>query len=84
MARQFFGQGARSCARDRDLAAAPIGFARSTRSRSTALFIASHRSVRRWMLSQKSGLLPKARARIGAVAAATLRRLLRSSLTCLR
>ena len=38
----------------------------------------------RWTLSQKSGLLPNTRARISAVAAVTARRLLHSSLTCLR
>src|SRR5258708_37982239 len=37
---------------DRDHAAAPSGFARSTRSRSRGLFIASHRSLRRCTLSQ--------------------------------
>src|SRR5205807_3753693 len=69
---------------DIDHAAAPIGFARSIRSRSRGLFIASHRSLRRWTLSQKSGLLPNTRARMSAVAAVTVRRSLHSSLTCLR
>ncbi len=60
-------------------AAAPSGVARSIRSRSRGLFIASHRSSRRWTLRQKSGLLPKTRARISAVAALTCRRSLHSS-----
>ncbi len=49
-------------------------------SRSFGLFIASQRSPRRCTLSQNSGLLPDTRARIGAVAAVTLRPPLQSSL----
>jgi hypothetical protein len=55
---------------------------RSGRARGE-LFIASHRSLRRCTFSQKSGLLLKTRARISAVAAVTVRRLLHNSLTCL-
>jgi hypothetical protein len=68
------GPSAFGCA-EADQAAAPNGFARSTRLRSRGLFIAAHRSLRRWMLSRKSGLLPNTRARMSAVAAVTLKRI---------
>jgi protein PsiE len=60
------------------------GFARLIRSRSRGLCSASHRSLRRCTFSQNSGLLPNTRARMSAVGAVTLRRLLQSSFTCLR
>src|SRR6266700_1432163 len=65
-------------------AASVKGRARSIRLRSRGECIASHRSLRRCTLSQKSGLLPNTRARMSAVAAVTLRRSLHCSLTCLR
>ena len=44
-------------------AAARSGLARPIRCRSRGLFMACHKSVRRCTLSQKSGLLPKTRAK---------------------
>jgi hypothetical protein len=64
--------------------AADTGRARLIRWRSRGGFIAFQRSLRRCTFSQKSGVLPKTRARMSAVAAVTLRRLLQNSLTCLR
>jgi hypothetical protein len=54
-------------------AAFQIGLARSILLRSPGVFIASHKSVRRWTFSQNSGSLPKTRARISAVEAVTFR-----------
>ena len=52
---------------DKHHAAVRSGVARSIRSRSRGLFIPSHRSLRRWKLSQKSRLSPNTRARMSAV-----------------
>ena len=68
----------------RHAAALINGRARSIRSSSRGLCNVSHRSLRRWTLSQNSGLFPKTRPRISAVAAVTFRRSLHNSLTCLR
>ena len=65
-------------------AAISSGRARSIRCFSLYLCIASHRSVRRCTLSQKSALFPNTRARINAVGAVMLRRLLHNSFTCFR
>ena len=67
-----------------DQAAGANGFARSIRARSSGEFSVCQRSVRRWTFSQKSGLLPKTRARMSAVAAVTVRRSLHNSFTCFR
>src|SRR6266545_100570 len=58
--------------------------ARSIRFRRSGECKASHRSLRRCTLSQKSALLPNTRPSMRAVSAVTARRLLHSSLTCLR
>src|SRR3546814_15745103 len=58
------------------------GLARLIRSRGER--IASHRSVRRCTLSQKSALLPNTRARMRAVGAVILRRALQSPFTFFR
>lgn len=65
-------------------AATCSAFARLIRALSFGLFIAVQRSFRRWVFIQKSGLFPKTRARISAVGAVTVRRLLQSSFTCFR
>src|SRR5262249_50731143 len=65
-------------------AAVRTGLARSMRWRRRGEFSASHRSLRRCTFSQNSALLLNTRASIRAVSAVIARRLLHSSLTCLR